>query len=129
LNSLKWRVPFIAWTLTLLFLTWYPKVEIPDIGINAEDKIAHIGVFCLWGLLLLRMLTKYEINTPTSAVRMVIIFGTLFGVIDESVQGFIPGRYFTMYDMLANVVGVWISPMVFKFMLLPLVRRIFLKQD
>ena len=126
---MKWRLPFILWTLTLLFLTWYPKVEIPDIGINAEDKIAHIGVFCLWGLLFLRMLTKYEINTPAFAVRMVIIFGTLFGILDESVQGLIPGRYFTLYDMLANVTGVWISPVVFKFIMRPLVRRIFLKQD
>lgn len=125
----KWQLPFILWTLTILVLTWYPKVEIPDIGINAEDKIAHMIVFSLWGVLMLRMLSKNEINRFSFAVKLLIISGVVFAVIDESVQAMIPGRFFTIYDMLANVIGVLVSPLLFRFLHLPVVQRFSQTQD
>ncbi len=129
MKFLKWRLPFFLWTLIILFLTWYPKVEIPDLGINAEDKVAHIAVFLLWGILMLRMLNRYEINDLSGAVKLVIVSGTLFAIVDESIQGLIPGRYFTFYDMLANAAGVWLSPLIFRFILLPFTQRFSHQQD
>lgn len=124
MNNLKWQSPLVLWTLIILVLTWYPKVEVPDIGIDAEDKIAHIAVFALWGVLLLRAVSKYEINRLSFAVKLTMISGTLFAVIDESVQKMVPGRFFSVYDALANVIGVWLSAVFFTYVVLPLRNRL-----
>jgi len=129
LTFLKWHFPATFWTLIILILTWYPKIEIPDIGIDAEDKIAHIGVFCLWSLLMLRMFSKYEIKRIPGAVKLLIIAGTIFAIADESVQGFVPGRHFSFYDMLANNIGIWLSVPIFKFFVVPVAQRISHNQD
>jgi VanZ family protein len=117
------------WTALLLFLTWYPKVKAPDIGIEAQDKIAHLFVFLLWGLLMCRNLSKYEINRMPSAVKITIIIGTLFAIVDESVQEVIPGRDFSIYDGLANILGVWMSVPIFLYLWLPMKRRSQLKRE
>lgn len=121
---MKWQAPLILWTIILLALTWYPRVEIPDLGIDAEDKIAHILVFIIWGVLMSRAVSKYEINKLPFAVKITLITGTLFAIVDESVQALIPGRYFTVYDAIANVLGIWLSGVVFVYILLPMVKRL-----
>jgi VanZ family protein len=129
LNRTKWTLPLILWTALLLFLTWYPKVKAPDIGIEAQDKIAHLLVFTLWGLLMCRNRSKYEINRMPSAVKTTIIIGTLFAVVDESMQEVIPGRDFSIYDGLANILGVWMSVPIFLYLWLPMKRRSQLKRE
>ena len=114
--------------MILLFLTWSPTVEIPDIGIDARDKIAHVLVFGFWGVLMCRSASKYEINRLPYAVKVTIIVGTLFAVIDESMQMIIPGRYCTIYDGLANFIGIWMSVPVFMYVIRPLKQRIELRQ-
>ncbi|MBN1480351.1 VanZ family protein [candidate division KSB1 bacterium] len=127
MKFVKWELPLILWTCILLALTWYPRVEIPDLGINAEDKIAHIIVFAVWGVLMSRSVSKYEIKQMPFAVKVTILTGTLFAIVDESAQIVIPGRYFTFYDGIANILGIWLSPVVFHYIVLPLKRRFSLK--
>ncbi|MBN1559280.1 VanZ family protein [candidate division KSB1 bacterium] len=129
MTRIKWTLPLILWTVLLLFLTWYPKVKTPDIGFEAQDKIAHLLVFLLWGLLMCRHRSKYEINRAPSAVKMTIITGTFFAIADELVQGMIPGRDLSIYDGVANIIGVWMSIAVFLYVCLPMKRRFQLKQE
>ena len=128
MNFMKWKFPAIAWTFILLFLTWYPKLKVPDARFDASDKIAHVMVFVLWGILMCRAASKYEIKRTSYAVRVTIITGTLFAIIDESVQHLIPGRIFSMYDGLANIIGVWLSILVFVYLLQPMKNRLAQKQ-
>ncbi len=129
MKFIRWQLPFIIWTLTIVVLTWYPRIEFPDLGIEAEDKIAHIVAFCFWGLLLFRARTKYEIKHLSIAVKLVIFTGICFAVIDESVQSLVPGRYFSLYDMLANVIGVCLSWPVFRYIVVQFAQRYFQQQD
>ncbi|MBN1464678.1 VanZ family protein [candidate division KSB1 bacterium] len=129
MNWIKWTLPLILWTLLLLFLTWYPKVKTPDIGIEAQDKIAHLLFFLLWGLLMCRSHSKYEINRVPSAVKVTIIVGILFAIVDESMQELIPGRNFSIYDGLANIMGVLMSIPFFLTIWLPRQGRSRIKQE
>ena len=67
--------------------------------------------------------SKYEIKRVAFAVKITIIAGTLFAAIDEFVQSFIPGRYFTIYDMIANIIGVWLSPIIFIYIIMPVIKK------
>jgi VanZ family protein len=110
----KWPLPLIIWSILLLFLTWYPKIEIPNLGFKAQDKAAHFMVFFILGLLSCRAFSKYEIKRMPDAVRVSLIFGASFGCIDEIVQIWIPGRTFDPLDGLANIIGVLFAVLLFR---------------
>ena len=40
------------------------------------------------------------------SIYYLIIFGSLFGIVDETLQSFIPGRFSSHYDVIADVIGV-----------------------
>ena len=119
----KWMLPLVLWSIVLLFLTWYPKVEMPDLGFEAQDKVAHITVFFILGLLACRAFSKYEIKRMPDAVRVSLIFGIPFGCIDEIVQIWIPGRSFDILDGLANIVGVLFAVLLFSKLLFTLLHK------
>jgi VanZ family protein len=115
LRFLKWELPAYLWSAILLFLTWWPKIEIPDIGIDFKDKIAHLLAFGLFGFLVARARSKEEINQPLHAVKLTMLYCSLFAVFDEVMQGVIPGRDADIGDGLANIAGVILGVIFFRF--------------
>jgi len=114
LRFLKWDLPAYLWTALLLYLTWWPQIEIPDIGIDFKDKIAHFFVFGLFGFLIMRARSKEEIKLPLHAVKLTILYCSLFAVFDEVMQGVIPGRVADIGDGLANIAGVILGVIFFR---------------
>lgn len=102
---MKWRVPLILWSILLLYLTWSPKVELPDLGFDEQDKAAHFLAFFLLAWLAARNFSKYEIIRLPHAVKRAALFSILFALIDETVQIWIPGRLFDPLDAAANLLG------------------------
>ena len=129
MNFIKWALPSILWTALLLVLTWHPKIEVPDIGFDAQDKIAHLFFFGFWGFLMCRTVSKNEINRVPYAVKVTIIAGLFFTIIDECIQGIIPGRYASVSDGIANMLGVWLSTPIFRHIWLPWRMRAEIRQD
>ncbi|RPI02722.1 MAG: hypothetical protein EHM72_03460 [Calditrichaeota bacterium] len=126
---IKWNLPLFVWTVTILILTWYPKIEMPDFGFDAQDKIAHFAVFFILGVLACRSFSKYEINRLAFAVTIALKYTLFFAVIDEVVQKYIPGRLFDPYDALFNILGSATSVIFFCKLLMPMViKRRFLER-
>ncbi len=119
----RWIFPAWLWALFILAVTWYPKLTVPDTGIDAQDKIAHFVVFAILGIFVLRAISKYEINRLSIAVKGTILSCTIFALLDEVGQAFIPGRSADLYDGLANVGGILISTVLFRYILIPLHKR------
>ncbi len=111
---MKWRLPLIVWSLILLFLTWYPKIEMPDLGFDAQDKAAHFAAFFVLAFLACRAFSKYEIIRLPRAVKQAVLFSISFAVIDEMVQLWIPGRLFDFVDAAANLAGVAAASITFR---------------
>ncbi len=126
MNSLfsRWTVPVWLWALFILAVTWYPTLTVPETGIDAQDKIAHFGVFAILGLLFIRAMSKYEINRLSKVVKRTIFYCSSFALLDEAGQAFIPGRSAELFDALANLGGVLISGILFRYVLLPIHNRI-----
>ena len=64
-------------------------------------KILHFVEYSILGFLGLKAFS----NVKNSAL-LVIFFGTSFGCLNEVIQIFIPGRTPSLYDSLANLLGV-----------------------
>jgi len=99
-------VPMICIMGTIFFLSHQPgdSLVLPDvIGI---DKIAHLIVY---GILAYSILWAFSpFLDKKSAVKLslaTIFFCILFGISDEYHQSFIPGRYPSLIDVIADGLG------------------------
>ena len=70
------------------------------------DKVVHLGIYAVLGLLLLRALARGRPSgyTPRAGV-LAVIAAALYGVTDEWHQSFVPGRTADPMDVVADVAG------------------------
>ena len=96
-----WRVCFwLCFGLTA-YLSLMPQEFLPS-GINIWDKLSHSIAFAALAL-------SAALGWPEKGfVRSVLIPLLLFGVLVEVIQYFVPGREFSLLDMLADAVGIFI---------------------
>jgi uncharacterized membrane protein len=77
------------------------------------DKIAHIMLYAVFGFLL--YLTMKHSPRPAfrnHALMFVIAIGILYGISDEFHQSFVPGRTASIWDLLADSIGIAIAQAV-----------------
>lgn len=104
---LKYRLPVILWSLFMLIVSSLPRVSQPFTGFPHIDKVAHFIEYGIFAFLIGRAL--YYSNASRSIVRAMmlsLVFGALFGAIDEIHQLFIPGRTNSIADFAADVGGI-----------------------
>ncbi len=102
-----YHLPPIAWASMIIALSSIPSAYLPNVQMFGIDKLVHIIVFCVFGLLLYRSYSnKSNINPNFSKVYSFTLVGVvLLGIFTELYQGLIPGRRTDIYDLIANVIG------------------------
>jgi len=99
--------------ICIFILSSIPSVRPPDLGLNYEDKIAHVLEYTILGALLMR---GGLLRHPAS-VRLfftVFIIGTLYGASDELHQRFVPNRFASPWDALADMIGILLGMILFR---------------
>lgn len=100
----------LIWAAFILILCGLPGKDLPNIDfweINIEDKLAHIFVFGVLGVLLIygaRRNSNASLNK-----KYVVIFisiGIAYGALTELLQGWLfPSRFSSLSDFLADGIG------------------------
>jgi len=110
--------PFIFWLVLIFALSTYPKAIIPQGRYISWDKLAHMVEFGVLGFLMARALSFSGINWLAARYTWItILFGLLYAVSDEWHQLYVKGRYASVYDVIADFVGVIIGGFVFAILL------------
>jgi len=122
-EKLRWYGPWLVWTLTILVLTSLPKIELPKTGFSMMDKVAHAGVYFILGFLSARARMRGDTQNLGDAIKFTAIFGTAFAIFDEVHQIFIPNRIGDVGDAAADIVGILLSLLVFKYLFVPIYKR------
>lgn len=107
--------PALIWALVILILTLTPGKFMPKVdywSIVSLDKYVHMGIFFVQVLLILRGAKALKILTVRNYFIYALI-GTVYGVLIECIQQFIPLRSFEINDMIANMTGAIIAAAVF----------------
>ncbi|KPJ50557.1 hypothetical protein AMJ40_02560 [candidate division TA06 bacterium DG_26] len=86
----------ILWALLIFAVSSIPGEEIPYVGVEYVDKLAHALEYCILGCLLLLGFRR----------KRMLVWGVVFGTIDEFHQLLIPGREFSVADLAMNMVGI-----------------------
>jgi VanZ family protein len=91
--------------MLILALSMIPGHSIPDLRILSADKFLHIIEYSVLGFLMVKSLSRIS-RMPI----IIIVTGSLFFAgIDEMLQTFTPGRYPSVYDFLADVLGIFLG--------------------
>ena len=100
--------------VTVLFLVAYlshqPSLKPPMEWFKHQDKLFHLLEF---GGLGLALVVNSDLFGKKRPVLLMILFGVIWAVTDEIHQYFIPGRFCSWEDLIADSIGLYLSISIF----------------
>lgn len=101
------QLPGICWMAAIFVASCIPGKTLPPLGFKMHDKVAHLIEFGLLGWLLWRAFSgASHAALRRGAALWTGAVGVGWGVLDEVHQLFVPGREASVYDALADALGV-----------------------
>ena len=105
LKILSWCA-LVFYSFLILYLSFQPGEEIPS-WVNVWDKLLHFieyAALCL----MTAMVLVYSIPHANrkSILAAAILYSAAMGVLTECIQAAVPGRVFSIGDLLANASGI-----------------------
>jgi VanZ family protein len=109
----------LAWTPAVLYtlLIWWLSSQVLDVAFMNRVPFADKGVhFVEYGALAFFIAFAHLYTWPARTIAGPLIaaaFTTALGLLDELHQGFVPGRFSDLYDLLADALGSLIAALAF----------------
>lgn len=110
----KFYLPPVLWAGLIFWNSSRPNVNIPKLGFQNVDKIAHFGVYFILGYLIVRAITAEKtLKIGWKKNLLILLIGVLYAASDEFHQLFVPGRSADLADWIADLVGVILGHLAF----------------
>jgi len=106
------RLPALIWAILIFIASSVPRVPELKIGIKHTDKIIHFVEFGIFGVLLLLFFSR-DGKLTKGNVAISFLAGVIWAVLDEYHQSFVPGRDPSIFDLTADVIGIFFFQFVF----------------
>lgn len=110
-------VPLIIYWIILFTATSLPAANLPSVAIS--DKIKHFGAF--FGLSVLLSLTLLYQNKnllfKNYFLAAALVISSIYGLLDEIHQSFVPGRNSEFLDWVADSLGAAVGVFVVFYLL------------
>ena len=102
------QIGLILYIIAILAVSTIPGSKIPKFNIWSFDKILHIIEYFI-----LAFLAINAIKIPSMRiVILIVIIGFAYGVFNEIWQGIVADRYASVYDAIANGVGMIVGSFI-----------------
>ena len=105
-------LPAIIYMAGIFLLSCSHGMNLPFIDKPSVDKLYHIVLYAPLGYLIIRAFEQGLRLYGKKLILWGIVITILFGWSDEIHQLFVPGRYYSYWDLLADsigaVLGTWI---------------------
>jgi len=100
----------IIFALIILAGSVLPGQNLPSIPLWNIDKLVHISFYAVFAFLLIYEYQRYRPWSFRSHIVMTIAICGGYGLFIEYIQGnFIANRFFDVYDLIANIIGVFVG--------------------
>lgn len=97
-------LPAFLWFLLIWLLSSLPGRHLPSGKIIGLDKLAHIAVYFILGILVNRLLRGMKVSVKN--VWWIYLILVTSAALDELHQFIIPQRYVSVWDFVANAAGL-----------------------
>jgi len=103
------RLPALLIALTIWFLSSQQTLPQPK-GILGWDKLQHLAAFAVLAATTGLWITPaFWRRRPALSLSLVVIITAAYGAIDELHQYFVPGRFSSAWDWLADTLGAFLG--------------------
>ena len=103
--NLSYRLPVIGLCAFIFWQSSSPAF-ITKSFFPHDDKVFHFSAYALLAFLCARDLGKEYPFWPVSRITLIsFFFASLYGLSDELHQAFVPQRFASFYDIIANCAG------------------------
>lgn len=104
-----YHLPTIAYAAAIILVSSIPNMAAPKFKFLLFDKLAHLVEYAVFAFLAFRSISNAGRQAIRSRAFMLsILFLSLFAVLDEFYQHFVPGRHSDVYDLVGDMVGALI---------------------
>jgi len=101
-----YHLPLLVYACAMLAVSAIPNLKTPGFRFLAADKVAHMVEYAIFALLSYRSMSHLR---PSHSERLSFLLSLLllsvFGLLHEFLQRFIPGRKADLMDYLADLAG------------------------
>ena len=105
MNKRLLKILLILWLGIIWFVSSLPGDSLPKLETINIDKFAHVFVYFVLSIL---MLVNYRKgNFGNMSIREVFLAAVILASLDESHQVFIINRSVSVFDLLANLAGIF----------------------
>jgi VanZ family protein len=109
----RYWLPVLAYVALIFVVSAQPRLQ-PPMKFQNSDKLAHVAEYGVLGFLLGRALhTVPATAAPLAAGGLAVVVGTGVAVSDELFQSLVPGRDSSLLDIVADVLGLALSQLVY----------------
>lgn len=125
LYRLKYYGPAVLGALLILTLSSLDQDTVSSYSWGLGDFFLHSAEYNLFGVTLIWAFFKDKPGVELKpSYRLAVSVGALTAIADEIYQSFVPTRYSTVEDVVADVFGLILSIITFSLMMkLPLLER------
>ena len=97
LTKKHYRIGLGLFAIAILTASSIPGKSLPSLVVLSPDKLLHMAEYSILGFLAYKSF---------GSVSLILIIGALiFAGLDEFWQSFIPGRFPSIYDVIADIIG------------------------
>jgi len=123
---IKYFAPATLYILLILGLSSLNQNTVSRFTWELQDFILHAIEYNLFGVTLIwATLRDKPWHELKASYRLAVSLGSLFGILDEFYQSFIPSRYSSVEDVAADVFGVILSIVTFSLLMkIPYLKRL-----
>lgn len=108
MSKKTFRIILIFYLFVILVVSTIPGGALPKIDIFSFDKLLHIIEYSILAFLAINV-----IKTPsTKIIILIIIIGIVYGGFNEIWQRMVADRFASIYDAIANGIGMIIGSIV-----------------
>jgi len=102
-----YKAVFAVYTLLVTFLSLQTSTNMP---LGSWDKLSHFLTYSAFSIL------AYGVVRTGRAYIILCIVIVAYSGLMEIAQSFVPGRIMSVYDFIANTLGVLIGVLIVKFL-------------
>jgi VanZ family protein len=113
----RYHLPVIVFAIGIFILSSIPKLNPPDLGFKIQDKFYHFLFYAVFGHLVARSFFFLEFSQRFHRHYLVfaIVFSVVYGLSDEMHQYYVPGRFCSLGDFVADGLGAVTGVFIYRF--------------
>jgi len=105
IQAILLRLPALLMAVVIWILSAQRTLPRPK-GILGWDKLQHFTAFAILAVTIgLWVTPAFWKRRPALSLSLIALIGSVYGIIDELHQHFVPGRYSSFWDWLADTLG------------------------